>query len=169
VVLPTDTVYGVAADPAVPGAEERLRMAKGRDAGKPIPLLAAGVDDVLARTGAIDPLARRLAGAFWPGPLTMVLPVGEGSEGFRVPDHALTLAVLRAAGGCLRVTSANRSGEPDARSADAAVAALGASVALVLDGGPVPGGIPSTVVRVSDGALTVLREGALSEETCRSA
>ena len=168
VILPTDTVYGVAADESVAGAVDRLRAAKGRDAGKPIPLLAAGVADVVSRTGGLEPVARRLAETFWPGPLTLVLPVGEGSEGFRVPDHPVALALLRAAGGVLRVTSANRSGEADTCTAKAAAAALGAAVAVVLDAGPVPGGIPSTVVRVANGEMTVLREGAVSEKACRN-
>ena len=113
-MLPTDTVYGVAADPRVPAAVERLYAVKGRDARKPVPLLVTGVDEAERRGAIMGRRARRLAERYWPGPLTLVLPTGTGTEGFRVPDHAVTLAVLRAAGGGLRVTSANRSGAPAA-------------------------------------------------------
>ena len=126
VILPTDTVYGVAVDPAAAGALERIYAAKGRDPGKPVPFLAADAAEV-ARAGAVMGWrARRLARRYWPGPLTLVLPMGDGFEGFRVPDHPVTLAVLRAAGGLLRVTSANLSGQPAASDAAAAAAALAA-------------------------------------------
>ena len=160
-ILPTDTVYGIAADPLAAGAEQRIYAAKGRDAGKPIPLLVSDISDV-ARWGAvIGRRGRALARRYWPGPLTLVLRTGEGFEGFRVPNHPVTLAVLKAAGGILRVTSANRSGAPAARDAAAARAALGAHVDLVLDAGPAPLGLESTVVREEGEDVRVLREGAI--------
>ena len=161
VVLPTDTVYGVAADPAVPGAEDRIYAAKERDRGKPIPLLVADAAHVSAAGAVMGWRARRLARRYWPGPLTLVLNTGQRREGFRVPDHPVTLAVLRAVGGILRVTSANRSGEPAARDAAAAAAALAGRVALVLDAGPSPLGAESTVVQEEGDTLRILREGAL--------
>jgi L-threonylcarbamoyladenylate synthase len=167
VVLPTDTVYGVAADPRAPGGEERLCAAKGRDRDKPIPLLAADLAAVEAGGALLRGPERRLAGRFWPGPLTLVLDVrgaARRTEGFRVPACGVALALLRAAGGVLRVTSANMSGEPPALTAGAAAAALGAAVDLVLDAGPAPGGIASTVARVEDGRLRILRQGALAPE-----
>lgn len=160
-VVPTDTVYGVATDPAVPGAEARLFAMKRRDPAKPVPLLAAGIDVVLRRGGRLDGRALRLAQKFWPGPLTLVLDVGDGTEGFRVPDHRLMLSLLRATGGVLRVTSANISGEKPALTADEAVACLGDSVDVVLDGGMAPGGTASTVARVTGETISILREGAL--------
>lgn len=84
-VLPTETVYGVAADPAVAGAEDRIYAAKARDRGKPIPLLAASLEDVERAGGRLGPWARRLAYKYWPGPLTQVLECGGRTEGFRVP------------------------------------------------------------------------------------
>lgn len=161
-VLPTDTVYGVAADPRVPGAEERLRRAKGRDAAKAIPLLAADCGQIERWPAALTPLARKLARRYWPGALTMVLADGAGGwNGFRIPAHAAALALLRAAGSPLRVTSANRSGAPPALTAQAAADALGAAVELILDAGPAPGGRPSTVIRLDEPAIAILREGAI--------
>ena len=160
-VLPTDTVYGVAADPRVPGAGQRLGRAKGRAGDKAIPLLAADCAQVESWPATLKPLARKLARKYWPGALTMVLDCGAGQrEGFRIPAHAAALALLRAAGP-LRVTSANRSGAPPALTAQAAAEALGAFVDLILDAGPAPGGRPSTVIRVDDDTVTVLREGAI--------
>lgn len=162
VILPTDTVYGVAAHPAIPSAVAAVYAAKLRDLGKPLPLLASSAEAV-ARWGArIGEGERRLAARFWPGPLTLVLGVGSGTEGFRVPDCDFTRRVIAAAGGVLRVTSANRSGEPAAVNAAEALRALGGAVALAVDAGAAPIGVPSTVARVEGGRVTVLREGALS-------
>jgi tRNA threonylcarbamoyl adenosine modification protein (Sua5/YciO/YrdC/YwlC family) len=169
VVLPTDTVYGLACDPAIPDAIERIYDAKHRERGKPIPLLAAGMAEVESFGAALGAAERRLAQAFWPGPLTLVLRVGAGTEGFRVPDFDVTLRLLRAAGGVLRVTSANHSGEPPALTAEDAVAAIGSRTDLVLDAGRVPGGVASSVVRVSANGLDVLREGALARPSLLAA
>lgn len=163
IILPTDTVYGVAADPRVAGALEKIYSAKQRERGKPVPLLAASLNDVIRAGAVINPLARRLAQSFWPGPLTIVLPQGDASEGYRVPAHAVTLAVLRAAGGLLRVTSANVSGAREALTADEAIAALGPHCALALDAGPAKGGVPSTVVRTTGGRIEIIRAGAIGE------
>lgn len=161
VILPTDTVYGLAADPARPDALERIYAAKARDRGKPVPFLVADLSEV-ARAGAVMGWrARRLARRHWPGPLTLVLRAGDGYEGFRVPAHPVTQAVLRAAGGILRVTSANLSGQPAACGAAAALAALEGHVTVVLDAGPAPLGAESTVVREEGDRLTLLRAGAL--------
>ena len=155
VVIPTDTVYGLAAHPAFPAAVARLYAIKGRAAQKPIALLAADVAAVRAFGYAVpDRLAK-----FWPGALTVVV----GSEGFRVPDHAWTRELLRRCGGVLRVTSANLSGRRAATDAPQALADVGLSADLVVDDGLSPGGVPSTVVRVlEDGTSTVLRAGAVT-------
>jgi len=173
VVVPTDTVYGVAADASVPGAEEKIYAVKKRDAGKPIPLLAASVEAVKDYGAVLGGVETKLAGRFWPGPLTMVLKVpgcdGRGDEGFRVPDHAKVLDLLREAGGVLRVTSANESGSPPALTAAEARAAFREHVEIVLDDGPAPGGTASTVVRVEEpdeagkAEIVVLREGAIGK------
>jgi L-threonylcarbamoyladenylate synthase len=165
VVIPTDTVYGIAAHPGQKDAVARICTLKGRPTGKPIALLAsdsAAVDQF----GAIFPrLAKRLASLYWPGALTLVLPCGDGFEGFRVPAHDGARELIAACGGVLRVTSANLSGEMPATSAVSALKDVGLEADLVLDGGVSPGGVPSTVVKVAtDGKLTVIREGAIRSE-----
>jgi L-threonylcarbamoyladenylate synthase len=162
VILPTDTVYGLAAHPSVPGARDRIVLAKGREADKPIPLLAADAADVRRYGAELTGPEGELANRFWPGPLTLVLRVKGTTEGFRVPDCAVTRAVLRESGGILLVTSANRSGDPPALTAEEAARCLGSAVTLVLDAGPAPGGTPSTVVRIDHGRPRILREGAVS-------
>ena len=162
VIMPTDTVYGVAVDPRVAGAEEKIFIAKSRDRGKPIPLLASGLDQVKRYGAELGVLERKLAKKFWPGPLTLVLRVGAREEGFRVPDHDVALELLRAVGGILRVTSANLSGEPPALTAEEAIRSLGDHVDVVLDAGKALGETPSTVVRIVDGRVVILREGAIS-------
>lgn len=161
VILPTETVYGVAADPGVPGAEERIYEVKERDRGKPIPLMAASLEEVERAGALLSPAARRLACRYWPGPLTLVVKCGGRVEGFRVPDHPVALAVLKAVGGVLRVTSANKSGEPSALTAEDAVKALGDRLALALDAGPASLGRESTVVEATGETLKIIRQGAL--------
>ena len=164
VILPTETVYGIAADPRVDGAVEKLYPAKGRPEGKPLPILVADAGQIEREGGRWNVEAGRLADAFWPGPLTIVLETAGGTTGFRVPDHQVVRMLLRALHSGLAVTSANRSGEPPALSALDAARAVGAHAALVLDAGPSPGGVPSTVVRVTSGEVEVLREGAIHRE-----
>jgi len=173
-VIPTDTVYGLAAHPAIPGAARRLAAAKTRDRDKPVVLLAADMDSVRACGARLDEAEEALAARFWPGPLTLILRVGEPgkdavTEGFRIPDSDVALAVLRDSGGLLRVTSANVSGETPALTAAQAVDALGPRVDVVLDAGRAPGGTPSTVVQVVNGTPNVLRDGAIPAEHLRSA
>ena len=164
VVVPTETVYGIAARADSPAALAKLCAAKGRDESKRIALFADGIASVRAAGVRVDAIAERLAAAFWPGPLTMVLPNAAGGwDGFRVPDHAVALAWLRELGGVVpAVTSANRSGEPAARTAQEAWETLAPHVALALDAGPVAVGAASTVVKVSAGEIEILRPGPLA-------
>ncbi len=163
VVIPTDTVYGIAAHPQFSAAVARLGMIKGRDQNKPIALLAADRNAVLKFCCSVPSEARALMEFFWPGALTIVLPCGGVFEGFRVPDHRQTCSLLRACGGVLRVTSANLSGSMPAVSAMEALKNVGLEADLVIDDGPSPGGQASTVVRVAgDGRVEILRVGALS-------
>jgi tRNA threonylcarbamoyl adenosine modification protein (Sua5/YciO/YrdC/YwlC family) len=168
VVIPTETVYGLCADPRNEAAMTALCVAKRRPEEKKCACLVGGLDHLLAAGAVVDPVVHRLAERFWPGPLTLVLDTPAGPAGFRWPDHEVALAVVRAFGRPVAATSANRSGEPPARTAAEAVAALGDAVALVLDGGPVSGGVPSTVMKVHRGVITVLREGALSGARVRA-
>jgi tRNA threonylcarbamoyl adenosine modification protein (Sua5/YciO/YrdC/YwlC family) len=164
VVLPTETVYGLAADPAVPGAVERLLAAKERPPDKPIPWLIpeAGWEALPGLAGCATALA--LGRRYWPGPVTLVVDTPDGSRGYRMPDHPVAAALLRLVGRPLAVSSANRSGQPPAATAADAARALGAAAALILDAGPAPVGIASTVVRVRGTALEVLREGAVPRD-----
>jgi len=169
-VIPTDTVYGLAAHPAFPDAVERLYAIKGREARKPIALLAADAASAARFLGA--PLTARaadLAERHWPGALTLVLPVAAGNrcEGLRVPDHAWTRRLLAACGGVLRVTSANLSGRRAATDAPAALAEVGLSADIVVDDGVSPGGTASTVAKIDpDGVCTVLRPGPIPITPC---
>lgn len=162
VVVPTDTVYGVAASPDSAEALAKIVAAKGRDPSKPCQLLAASPGAAAAAGIPMPPPAAALARAFWPGALTLVLDLpGGGTEGVRVPDHPVARALCEAAGGMLRCTSANRSGEPPALTAGEAAAALPGADAVV-DAGPAAGGVASSVVKVGpDGSLSVFREGAI--------
>lgn len=169
VVLPTDTVYGVAALPAADGATGRLRALKERGADAPFAVLVA--DEAQAREVAeLPPTAARLARAHWPGPLTLVLSRSTSAAGWdlggdpatigvRCPDHPLVRAVARAAGP-IATTSANRHGRPTPPTAAEAAAALVGEVALTVDGGPLPG-TASTVVDLAGPEPRILREGPL--------
>ena len=157
-VIPTDTVYGLAARPDFEEAVDRLYTIKGREAKKPIALLASDVEAIGRFGYPIEGKARELAEKYWPGALTMVI----GKEGFRIPGHAETRELIAACGGVLRVTSANLSGRRPATDAPQALKDVGLSADCVVDDGVSPGGVPSTVVRVKDdGSVEVLREGSV--------
>ncbi|MBQ7252705.1 MAG: threonylcarbamoyl-AMP synthase [Kiritimatiellae bacterium] len=166
-VMPTDTVYGLAARAADPEALTKLYRAKGRDAGKPVAMLVSGVEAVRRAGAALPPAAEKLAAAFWPGALTLVVPSAAPGmwDAFRVPDCAAALALLEAVGEPLAVTSANKSGEAPAKSARAAADALGDWPEILLDAGDLPEtNVASTVVKVEGDRLVVLRLGAVTQE-----
>lgn len=174
VVLPTETVYGLAALPSVPGATDDLFERKGRAGDVPVAVLCADADQALALADASDArvagLAAELADAHWPGPLTMVLPrradlgwaLGEPAStiGLRCPDHDLLREVARRVGP-IAATSANRHGEPTPPTAVEAAAQLLGPVDLVVDGGELRG-LPSTVVDLTGDELRILRRGAVT-------
>ena len=170
--IPTETVYGIGVVPR-PEALAAVIAAKQRSDDKGIALLIDGLDQVEGLVEVAEP-ARRLAARYWPGALTLVLPLrhpelvpeavtgGRDTLGLRIPDHPVPRALARELGP-IAVTSANRSGEPPAVIPEELIASVGDSLALVLDDGPVRGGVASTVVAVAaDGDWSVLREGALS-------
>ncbi|MBL0274727.1 MAG: threonylcarbamoyl-AMP synthase [Anaeromyxobacter sp.] len=171
IAYPTETFYGLGALAVDGAAVERLARAKGRPDGKPLPLLAADLAQVEA-VAVLSPLARRLAGACWPGPLTLVLPArpglhplltgGGATVGVRVTGGEVAAALALAAGGALVSTSANLAGAPPAASPADLDPALVARLDLVLDCGPAPGGLPSTVVVVEGVRLRLLRPGAVA-------
>jgi L-threonylcarbamoyladenylate synthase len=175
--MPTDTVYGVGVALDAPDGLVRLFAAKDRPLDRAIVLLVADLEQA-ASVGVLSPAARLLAERFWPGGLTLVLPQAPGARlpsvltagaatiGVRIPDHDSPRALARALGP-LPVTSANLSGQPDARDAAEVLAQLGGRIDLALDGGPARGGparggVPSTVVDCSGELPRVLRAGAIA-------
>ena len=172
VVIPTDTVYGVAGNAYLPEAVERIYHVKERPKDKAIPLLLADSEQVQDVASDIPPEACRLMEAFWPGGLTIILPksprlpdvvtAGGATVALRMPDHPFVLALIRALGAPLAVTSANVSGHPPATTAREALHELGGRVALMVDGGMCSGGVPSTVLDLTVSPPWVLREGAVS-------
>lgn len=158
VVVPTDTVYGLA---ALPSREDELRRLKGRPDSVPIAVLVADATQAEVATGLpLTALGATLAAAFWPGPLTLVLPSVTGATlGVRCPDYDLLRAVA-AAVGPIATTSANRHGEPTPATAAEAAAALTDEVAVVVDGGPLSG-TASTVVDAVGPEPVILREGSI--------
>jgi L-threonylcarbamoyladenylate synthase len=170
IVLPTETVYGLAALPSVPGATARLFELKGRAANVPLAVLCADVEQALALADSPSAAVRDVADQYWPGPLTLVLrrrpglgyELGEPADtiGVRCPDHALVQALAREVGP-IATTSANRHGEPTPEQATAVAAVFGDSVGLVLDGGPCRG-TPSTVVDAVSEQWKLLRRGEIS-------
>lgn len=164
VAFPTDTVYGIGCRIGDAEALARLFAAKGRPPEKAVPWLVGSLGDVTGLGFLGGEQAVRLADQFWPGALTLVLPSIDGSatQAFRVPDHAVTLALLRRAGP-LAVSSANRSGEPETLDADDVAIAFAGSdePAATVDGGRVPGGVASSVVDLAGPRPRLVREGAL--------
>ncbi|HPH95004.1 MAG TPA: L-threonylcarbamoyladenylate synthase [Anaerolineaceae bacterium] len=169
VVFPTDTVYGLGVLISLPAAIERIFEAKGRDAAKAIPVLLGSLDHLPQITPGLPARARELAQRHWPGALTLVvarrpeLPEALSptpTVGIRMPDHPFALDLLRRTGP-LAVTSANLSGGANPLSAADALAQLDGRVDLIIDGGTVPGGLPSTVVDCTADKLAVLRQGPI--------
>lgn len=164
VVIPTDTVYGLAAHPDFPEAVRRLYTIKGRDTAKPIALLAADAESAERFLGGLDSVARRVAVRHWPGALTIVT----AGEGLRVPNHMWTRRLLAACGGVLRVTSANLSGRRAAQEVEETLKDVGLSADLVVDDGVSPGGEASTVAQIDSGKIALLREGPVKFLTLAS-
>ena len=163
VAMPTETVYGLAADATNPTAIERLNQVKGRPPEKPYSLHLHSAAQVHGFVTKIPPMAARLMERFWPGPLTIVMPSKEGTTvGFRLPDHPVACAFLKACGVPVVAPSANRSGSPPPTDAKEVLAALDGSFDCLLDGGPTQMGRESTVVEVLDGRLEIRREGAIA-------
>jgi L-threonylcarbamoyladenylate synthase len=173
VAYPTDTLYGLGADPRNADAIRQVFAIKGRPDDKPLPLIAGNLD-AAEGVAILTPLARRLAGRFWPGPLTLVVQAhssivaevhgGTGRVGIRVPAHAVARALAEAAGGAVTATSANRSGDPPGSDPDEVAALAAYGLPTLLDAGPSPGGPPSTVLDVTGHVPLLLRPGAVAWE-----
>ena len=178
VIFPTETVYGLGVSVEAAASPEALYDLKERDRGKPVSWLVGGVDD-LDRYGAHVPdLARRLARAYWPGPLTLIVEASDavpaafrsaaGSIGLRMPDSQTALALVRAAGGPVATTSANLSGGPAPRTFEELDPALVAAAAAAVRDDARKSGVASTVVDCTGEGPVVLREGALTQADVRA-
>lgn len=171
IVVPTDTVYGVGADAFDPAAVAALLDAKGRGREMPPPVLVPDVRTIDGLATDVPEYARALVRRFWPGALTIVVraqaslmwDLGEtnGTVALRMPNHPMTLALLSETGP-LAVTSANRTGEPPARTVTEAATQLGPAVTVYLDHGPSGEGEASTIVDCTGDAPVILRHGAIA-------
>jgi tRNA threonylcarbamoyl adenosine modification protein (Sua5/YciO/YrdC/YwlC family) len=176
VVMPTDTVYGVAADAFSPGAIDALLAAKGRDRSMPVPVLVASGQMLEAIVDQLPEVARAMTEAFWPGPLTLVVrhtahlawDLGDtrGTVAVRMPDSDLARELITRSGP-LGVSSANRSGHLPATTMLDARLQLGAAVAVYLDGGPTADSVPSSIVDVTAERPRLLRAGAIDVDRLR--
>jgi len=176
--FPTETYYGLAADPRQASALREVLRLKGRDGrDKPLLLLAASLDDVAPWVGSFPAGFDELVARFWPGPLTLVLPAAEsvptalrgpsGGVGVRLTSHPLARRFIDACGTAVTGTSANRTGDSPARDAAQVKAAFGGELAAVLDGGETCGGAPSTIVELRHDGARLLRAGTVPEVALR--
>ena len=176
VVMPTDTVYGIAADAFAPDAVAALLAAKGRDRTMPPPVLVGSLGTLDGIAADVSEHGRRLVEEFWPGALTIVChqqpslvwDIGETDDtvAVRMPDDEIALDLLTKTGP-LAVSSANLTGQPAAITCADAQEQLGDAVAVYLDNGPVPGAVPSTIVDLTSSVPRVLRPGAVSLDRLR--
>ena len=163
VAFPTETVYGLGVDALNAAAIARLNAVKGRPPEKPYSWHVYSVDQLPAFVGEISPVAERLMDRFWPGPLTIILPKADGKTiGFRLPDHPVARAFLKACQVPVAAPSANRSGQPPPTDAEEVLAALNGTFDCLLDSGPTRLGRESTVVEVVGHRIEIRREGAIA-------
>ena len=177
VAFPTDTVYGVGALAFDQRAIESIYAAKDRPVEKAIPVLIGDKDDLAKVADDVPLVALRLIDRFWPGPLTVLVPKkatlpeaisATSTVGVRVPDHEVARGLLQLAGP-MAVTSANISGQASPITARQVLAQLGGRIAMIIDGGETPGGIPSTLVDCMGTEIQILREGPISKQELLSA
>lgn len=176
IVFPTDTIYGVAADAFSPEGIQKIYEVKERPEEKALPVLIGDLDQLADLVLYVSDTVRTIATAFWPGPLTLILPKGPNippdlspypTLGVRMPNLPFTLSLLRAVGP-LATTSANLSGGHNPMTAQDVIDQIGDRVDLILDGGPTPGMTASTVVDVSGPEMKILRQGPISLDDLQS-
>jgi len=172
VAYPTDTVYGLGAAMHQSTAIKRIFTIKERPERMALPLLLSDISQIPLITQTFPAAARRLAEAFFPGALTIILPksaavpdavtAGAATVAFRVPDHPAALALIRDVGTPIVGTSANRSGQPSALTANEVKMQIGGKIDMIVDGGKCPGGIESTIIDLSGASPVIRRQGAIS-------
>lgn len=177
VAFPTDTVYGLGADPFNLAAVNEIYRIKGRSFNRPLPLLVSSVDQAIELTSDPPRLFFDLAAKYWPGPLTLVVPASHliplkitgnsGNVGLRWPRAELAVALIRAAGRSLTGTSANLADHPACSTAAEVEKQIGLSLPLILDGGPTGGGGASTVVDLTSPKPHILRHGPIPEDALK--
>lgn len=177
VIIATETFYGLAVDPFQEEALQRIFSVKERDRGKPLPLIASCTAVVESAVEPFEPWVAELVSRFWPGSLTVLfkpavrfpkLVTGPFSKiGVRVPPQCPARDLAEISGGWLTATSANLSGDPNADEVSKITPAVLQAVDLVIDSGPTPGGLPSTVVEPLGGSLKCLRHGAVAQSRLR--
>lgn len=173
IAMPTDTLYALSAASRNADAVRRVYAVKVREQGKPLPLFVSGLE--MAETiGQFNAAARALAARFWPGALTIVVPCRAGftsealaggqTVALRQPDNSVALAVIKGVGEPVTATSANRSGDADPVDAGEVQRQLADALDLIIDTGPCPVGVSSTIVDCSGAELRILRQGAIPRE-----
>jgi len=176
IAFPTDTVYGLAADVFENDAIRKIYAIKERSMLKALPVLIANMGQLERIISEMKESAKILAEAYWPGPLTLILPKGPSlpellspysTIGVRMPNYPLTLELLETTGP-LATTSANLSGESNPRTAQDVLDQLGGRIDLLLDGGETPGVTPSTVVEITTSEIRILREGPISKSNIKA-
>ena len=178
VAFPTDTLYALGGNALDPKAIERVHMVKGRHHGKPLSVLVPSVEEAAGLAARLPDGVRELMRAFWPGALTVVvkaapsipgaLTASSGTVGLRMPAGTVAQALLTAFAGPVIGTSANKAGGADPADAKTVQKAIGGQIDLILDGGRVTLGVPSTVIDCSTEPARILREGAISRTTLQA-
>lgn len=164
ILFPTETVYGLGVDSENPAAIERLYILKGRPSEKPFQWLISNVEFAKTHSTKWNEKAERLARAFWPGPLTLVVPAGDSTIGWRIPRHDWLLGFLKALGRPLVATSANLSGQPAPKTFLNAIQDFRNEASVAVDGGDLKEGKASTVVAIQGDEIQILRQGAISHQ-----
>jgi len=171
VAYPTETFYGLGADPRSPAAVRKVFAVKGRPPDQPLPLIAADAEQIADHVGTMTPLALRLASRLWPGALTLIIPASSrlsedvhlstGKVAVRVPSHAVARALAAAAGHAITSTSANLSGKPPASMPEEVMKMFGDAIDVLIDGGATPAGLPSTIVDATGQSPALVRAGVV--------
>jgi L-threonylcarbamoyladenylate synthase len=171
IIFPTDTVYGIGCDSFSPNPIQRIFEIKGRDFSKALPVLIGDLEQINLVASRLDRRSEKLIKAFWPGPLTIILPKNASlppnlspyeTVGIRMPNYPWLLDLIKLTGP-LAATSANPSGSPEARNVKEAVRILDGKIDLIIDGGQSYSNLPSTVVDCQPAEIKVLREGPISK------